>query len=399
MTVDSPQKEKIVYTFSNMKTIDDLASLINDVATVIYKTPKPISGNLIKALAYSPRMKRYNSFEIKKKNGGVRVICAPNATLKRIQRCLNIIFQLFYEPNEAAFGFVPKRSVADNAGKHVGKQYVYNIDLKDFFTSISEGRIYKRLQAAPFNLLDEIASVIARLCCHSVEKVIDGKPVKCGVLPQGAPTSPILTNLVCQRLDRRLAGLANRFHLTYTRYADDITFSSNYNCYKESGKFVRELKRLISNESLQINTDKVRLQHRAYRQEVTGIIVNQKANVTKKYIQDIQLGLYFWEHYGLDRAEKIYMGYCANRRSGTAMKKPASLQQILQGKLLYMKMVKGNADSVYQKLSARFYKLNPQLVNADSTIIEDEKKDVFEQMLQMLENGGLDNFNPQIINS
>src|SRR5690606_27764009 len=117
------------------------------------------------------------------------------------------------------------------------------------------------------------------------------------VLPQGSPTSPILTNMLCRKLDRRLTGLAKRYNLTYTRYADDITFSSSHNIYNDE-VFDKELKRIIEeDQNLVINPKKTRLQKAGYRQEATGLIVNDKVNVRKRYVKQIRMWLYYWEKY------------------------------------------------------------------------------------------------------
>jgi hypothetical protein len=153
---------------------------------------------------YTPKAnrKRYVQFTVKKKSGAERVISAPNNGLKEIQKCLNLVFQLVHEPNPAANGFVPGKSIVDNALIHAGSFYVYNIDLKDFFPSIDQARIWGRLKKPPFNLNEtqkrlDLANIIASLCCHEMEvERIDNtgvfvKVLK-AVLPQGAPTSPVL---------------------------------------------------------------------------------------------------------------------------------------------------------------------------------------------------------------
>ena len=132
---------------------------------------------------------------------------------------------------------------------------------------------------APFNLngsdeKEEVAFLMAALCTHPID--IDGETRV--ILPQGSPTSPTITNVLCYKLDQRLTGLSKRFGLTYTRYADDLTFSSNHNIYNKE-KFILELKRIIEEDQLlKINPKKTRLQKSGYRQEVTGLIVNEKVN-------------------------------------------------------------------------------------------------------------------------
>lgn len=177
--------------------------------------------------------------------------------------------------------------------------YVFNLDLKDFFPSIEQARVWKRLQLAPFNFPVAIANIIAGMCCmKEVVQAEDGSQTVRYVLPQGAPTSPIITNMICDNLDRRLAGVAKRFGLNYTRYADDITFSSMHNVYHENGEFRKEVRRIIEDQKFTVNDKKTRLQKKGSRQEVTGIIVSDKINVTRDYVRDIRNILYMWEKYG-----------------------------------------------------------------------------------------------------
>ncbi len=190
-------------------------------------------------------------------------------------------------------GFTEGRSVVTNAQKHIGHNYVFNTDLKDFFPSIDKSRVWKRLQLAPFNFTSDVAHVFAGLCSMKGKRLKGDVEEVAMFLPQGAPTSPIITNMICDRLDHRLAGLAKRFGLTYTRYADDITFSSPHYVYAKDGEFMSELKRVIEGQNLTINEKKTRLQKRGGRQEVTGIVVSNRINVTQKYIRDIRFLLFY----------------------------------------------------------------------------------------------------------
>lgn len=308
---------------------------------------------------------RFISFTIPKKSGADRKITAPKAqSYKWILRCLNHLFVSIYSPSDYAMGFIKERSVVTNASVHVGKNYVFNIDLKDFFPSIEEARICARLQVAPFNFTYEVASTIAGLVTMRVEpskKDSEGKAKY--VLPQGSPVSPILTNIICDRLDRRLAGLAKRFRLSYTRYADDITFSSMHNVYQEGGEFRTELKRLIEDQHFEINTDKTRLQKKGVRQEVTGITVNDKNNVSKKYVRELRNILYIWKKYGyLVAYSKFMQHYTPKIKKLWKTKKP-DMANVLHGKLMYLRMVKGPEDSTYQSLFTTY----ATLVGLEST--------------------------------
>ena len=324
----------------------------------------------------STRKSSYTSFTIKKKSGADRTIHAPTKGLKEFQKALNIILQCVHDPHSSATGFVVGKSIVDNAKVHVGHIYVYNLDLKDFFPSIDKSRVWGRLLVAPFNLntSDErkkIANMIAGLSCNpmEVERFINNEWIKIttSVLPQGAPTSPTLTNAICERMDKQLSGVAKRFGLNYTRYADDITFSSKHNNYEVSpntfekifvanSTFDKEIRRIIACQNFLVKESKVRLQKEAYRQEVTGLVVNDKVNVTRRYIKQLRQWLHNWEAYGYDRAYSFFMQQYVYQKGQHAKGKP-NMANVIDGKLNYLKMVKGEENDLYVKLKVRFDKL------------------------------------------
>lgn len=327
---------------------------------------------------------RYTDFEIPKKSGEKRKISAPKGSLKSILTYLNIIFQAMYEPTEAAMGFVPGKSIVDNASAHTGKNYVFNTDLKDFFPSVHQARIWKVLQLKPFSLNTELASIIAGLCCmQDPNGTVNEKGQIIGVLPQGSPCSPILTNIICRNLDRRLLGLARRFNLKYTRYADDITFSSDYNVFQEESDFMKEFSRIVAKEKFEINHKKTRLQKSGQRQEVTGLVVNKKVNIARGYHRDLRSLLYIWERYGQEQA---YAKFCVRYKSSKVykakMKGIPNMPAVISGKLLYMKMVMGEESSVYQKLRDKFLSLCPDqtaVMNANLSYMVSYRLDEFEE--------------------
>ena len=368
---------KILEEFPKMKTQEDLLDLLNDVKRFLDGNPEQFRPLTMKSLNYFKNFKasgtrRYKTFSIKKKSGKLRTINAPCAGLKVFQTCLNFILQIFYQPNANACGFVPGRSIADGAKKHVGKNYVLNIDLKDFFDSIELHRVKAVFALPPFNLKDDkenpnsLPYILANLCCHPKEVTRfdkDGNPYQCvrNVTPLGAPTSPIITNLICRQLDRRLLGLAKRFRVSYSRYADDISFSSNNKSVFEKGSAFRvELKRIIEEDQrFRINEEKTRVQSRGYRQEVTGLVVNSKVNVTKRYEKQIRMWLYLWEHYGYEKATTCFhRDYSISK--GHA-KHGTNLENVLEGKLNYMKMIVGADNAAYMKLAERLEKLTKEL--------------------------------------
>ena len=357
MKIEQAHIDQIRKQFAELQSKEDLVKLLSDAKNMLYgEECKPVQ---LKSLTYyaNPTLckTRYQTFTIKKKSGADRTIHAPVKGLKSILRSLNFVLQCVYEPHEAATGFVLEKSIVDNAKKHVGHHYVLNIDLKDFFHTFDRNRVKMGFMFEPFNLngdKEPLAFLLASLCTHPFE--IDGEEKT--VLPQGSPTSPTLTNILCKKLDRRLTGLASRFGATYTRYADDITFSSPHNIYTDE-EFNKELKRIIEeDQKLVINPKKTRLQKAGYRQEATGLIVNDKVNVRRRYIKQIRMWLYYWEKYGYEKAEQIFKrDYIADK--GHVKKMNARLINVLDGKLEFLKMVKGAEDGTYKGLKVRFDKL------------------------------------------
>ena len=314
--------------------------------------------------------RNYKTFTIPKKTGGERVISAPTKMLKSMLTYTNCILQAFYEAPDCVTGFVPLKSVVDNAERHVGMNYVFNADIKDFFPSIPQARVWGALKSVPFNFHEAIASAIAGLCC--IEEVYqsdeDGKWKARYYLPQGSPCSPILTNIVCHNLDWKLSGLAKRFHLRYSRYADDITFSSNHNVYKEGGEFISEFRRIITEQHFVINEQKTRLQKRGQRQEVTGLIVSDRVNVTREYVRDLDNLLYIWEKYGYDAAfVKFLSHYTPKHNYGKGV---PNMDLVVSGKLMYLRMVKGEDSTVWRNLQKRFNRLtNKNIASKQSDIV------------------------------
>jgi len=367
MEIKKEDISKIKSAFENMQTKDDLLTLLNSAKPFVYG-PRTVLFELRQLTWYSsPKLsgERYKEFKIKKKSGQDRTIHAPVKGLKAIQRTLAFILQCVFEPHKAATGFVRGRSILDNAQAHAGNRYVYNIDLKDFFPSIDQARVWKCLQLRPFDLTNEttpqrleLANIIASLCCAEmdVERINENREwtaVKKYVLPQGAPTSPVLSNVICQRLDYLLSAVAKRFGLRYTRYADDITFSSMHNVYREDHGFMKELHRIISDQRFHIKASKTRLQKEGYRQEVTGLLVNEKVNVQKRYIKELRMWLNYWERYGYTRAAAYFSRQHGGQKEHSNGKE-SNMKEVIAGKLDFLQMVKGKDDNVYLGLKGRY---------------------------------------------
>lgn len=226
----------------------------------------------------------YNTFSIPKKNGGTRIINAPIDPLKSIQKDLaeslyNYINNISREYNinsNISHGFIPGKSIITNARIHRNKRLVVNIDLKDFFPSFHFGRVRGFFEKNKYFLLSrEVSTIIAQLTCYK------------GSLPQGAPTSPIITNLICQILDYKLLKIAKKYKTDYSRYADDLTFSTNdKSLLKKYDDFLLDIEKVVTKAGFKINNNKTRLQFSDSKQEVTGLSVNKKINVNKKFRKD-----------------------------------------------------------------------------------------------------------------
>lgn len=360
MKLTQENREEIRTRFASIVSVDDLAQLLNWIYTIKFprrskKTNVSIEEKHLNYYAFV-KENRYKQFSLKKKSGGIRSISSPRYKLKTIQKCINEILNSLYIPNKSATGFVPKKSIVDNAKLHVGKQYVFNTDLKDFFPSTDFRRVKTVLGFRPFNLIDEnekqktkeekgrgfLGFLIANLCCEN------------GCLPQGAPTSPTLTNIVCQRLDKKLYKYAKSIKANYSRYADDITFSSNKPIFDE--KFNAKLIEIIEvEENFKINFDKERLQHISQRQSVTGLIVNKKCNVDRPYIKDVRFWLMCWTKFNADATQQKFTIQFPDKK-GFLRYDGATPQfyDYLKGKILFLGMVRGQSDSMYLKFKNEY---------------------------------------------
>ena len=346
------EKNEIQYRLKNVNTLADFAKLLNDVKTDEFRTSKHkiTEKQLLHFCNPKTVPNRYKTFHIRKKSGGLREINAPCYQLGFLLYILNTVFKAVYTPSESTMGFTEERSVVINAQIHIGHHYVFNIDLENFFPSIPQARVWARIQLPPFNLPKEVANVVAGLCCHT------NSDMTRNVLPQGAATSPLLTNAICDTLDRRMRGVAKRFGLHYSRYADDMTFSSMHNVYQEGSDFRNEIKRLIEEQGFKMNDKKTRLLRDGDRQEVTGLTVNQRVNVTRKYVHDIRWILHCWEKDGYGKAYALFYDYY-KRTKGYIKKGEPVMENVIGGKLNYMRMVKGENNTTYRKLLERFLKL------------------------------------------
>ena len=232
------------------------------------------------------KVSHYRRFELPKKTGGMRLISAPMPRLKRAQYWVldNLLAKV--PVHEAAHGFRAGRSICSNATAHVGKAVVVNLDLKDFFPSISYPRIKGVFHSLGYS--EELATVLGLLCTElpAQQVQLDGQTyfVADGErhLPQGAPSSPALTNILCRKLDRRLQGMAAKLGFAYTRYADDLTFSCTSDDQKNVGKLLWRAQQIVQDEGFTPHPDKQHVMRASQRQQVTGVVVNSKPSIERE---------------------------------------------------------------------------------------------------------------------
>lgn len=290
---------------------------------------------------------RYREFEIARRSGGSRVICAPIKPIKEIQRTLADLLIKAYTPSPAhVHGFVAGRSIVSNAEPHRRQVWVLRTDLVDFFPSINFGRVRGMFMAYPFDCPEDVATILAQICCHRNE------------LPQGAPTSPIVSNFICRGLDKELAKLAKVERCHYSRYADDITFSTNRTTFPQALAF-REgsetfsghrLNAIISEHGFKLNDKKTRLIHRAQRQRVTGLVVNNKPSTPREYARSLRKTLYIWRTYGQEAAEAAFA--TTNPHPNWPPNKPRPrFADVIRGRVQYVGAIKGRTSPIYLALA------------------------------------------------
>ncbi len=326
--------------FKDLHSINDLAKMLNT------------NGVKLLEVINEPN---YFEYQIPKKRGGKRNIQAPGKYLKNIQQKLNEHFQLLYaeQKMKPVHGFVPKysssaKSIVSNAKAHVGKKVVLNIDLLNFFESISAKQVKQMFLQPPFVLPEKIATVLTLLVTYKNK------------LPTGAPTSPVVSNFICMALDIALQEKCKEMKWRYTRYADDLTFSSNSPLGVKNIYGVIEI---IRNYGFEVNAKKFRIQSDKSKQIVTGIKVNEKPNLERSYIRNIRAALYQWNKHGLDIASIKEHNLSANKSETKS-----NLHQMNQyfinrlgGRIAFLAMVRGKDDALYIKYRDKFLALTAEI--------------------------------------
>ncbi len=321
------------------------ANSLADVAYILGLQPAHLSYALYKLdkPGFPPK---YTEFSVAKKAGGSRLIKAPNKILKTVQKRLSQDLMIIEGQLEAvrikhfdcilAHGFKKNLSIMTNGENHRHRRYVFNIDIQNFFPTINFGRVRGFfMKNESFRLNEPVATVLAQIACHSNE------------LPQGSPCSPVISNLIAGLLDIRLNELAHRHSCTYTRYADDITFSTSERIFPASigcpqngsvdlWEAGPKLLKVIERAGFVLNPQKTRMQYSHSRQEVTGVIVNQKVNVTSEYYAKVAA---MCHHLFMD-------GECFTKSS--ILKQPFPVRK-LRGRLAYIYQIRGKGPKSIRK--------------------------------------------------
>lgn len=243
----------------------------------------------------------YVRWKVPKRDGSQRLISAPKPELKAIQRWITREVTEHLPVHGAAHGFLTGRSIVTNARVHAGARIVVKLDIRGFYPTVTMRRVKGLLRRA--GLGEQVATLMALLSTESPREEVErgGKTYYVAVaprsLPQGAPTSPSITNALCMRLDCRLSGLARKLGCRYTRYADDLTFSWHGTDASDIGALLRAVTQIVRAEGFAIHTNKTRVMRKGARQKVTGLVVNEApgrpdARVPRKTIRDLRSAIY-----------------------------------------------------------------------------------------------------------
>jgi RNA-directed DNA polymerase len=295
-----------------LHTVGDLQDLLGMSAETLawFADTRSLERNVA-----NERLRHYRYTWVPKRNGGARLLEAPKPVLKHAQRVLLREIVERVPVDAAAHGFRKGRSALTHAGGHVHRKVVIRLDLEDFFASVAAGRIYGIFRACGYP--EPVAHVLTALVTNAVPKAVWaaarppeetelrpafrrlGSYLTHPHLPQGAPTSPALANLAAFRLDRRLAGLAAAVDLTYSRYADDLAFSSgSRRSTHAANRLVRSVEAIAADEGFRVNPWKTSVQRAGRRQWLAGVVVNDHPNVERRHYDALKATLHNAGRYG-----------------------------------------------------------------------------------------------------
>ncbi len=277
----------------------------------------------------------YHTFEIPKKSGGVRTITAPNDPLKKVQQKILKQLEEIYQKPSSVYGFVAMDKletyacpIVANAANHVNKNFVLTVDIQHFFESIKTKEVFQLFTSMPFHFPEKTALILTRISTYN------------GCLPTGSPTSPMLSNFIMQDIDKQIEVYAHENGCVYTRYADDLTFSCNE---AFSDEFLIHLQAMI--KPFELNSKKTRIKKKSQQQKVTGILVNEKVNVYRKWIKQLRAMLHDLKINGVQKASFNHF---------KKTKQESFFVNRLRGNIAFLGQVRGLEDKEYVKYHQSF---------------------------------------------
>ncbi len=304
---------------------------------------------------YQIRMIKYTKKYISKKDGSSRELNIPPSFVMRIQKNFNRLLQKLYSPPAPIHGFVEGKSgivknILTNANQHIKKQVVLNVDIENFFASINFGRVRGLFLAEPFNTTEKIATKLAQLVINENQ------------LPQGAPTSPTISNFISLKMDHQFIRLAKKYKMVFTRYADDITFSSHRKNINAQ-EVIEEIDKIVKTNGFSLNPQKTRIQYPFQSQIVTGLKVNQKINVDRKYIRQIRSMLFSWFRLGLNEATSVHFEKFNKQSAKYVSKdKTISYKKIVLGRIHFLGQVLGKENPNFARFIHTYYLLESNFI-------------------------------------
>ena len=275
-------------------------------------------------------------FQIKKRNGKYRKITAPMEEYKYLLRNLQFELKAYYNPPEYVHGFIDNKNIKTNASCHLAKQKILKIDLADFFETISKQMVINLISPLDPELSDKQVDMLSSFCTVS------------NSVPQGFPTSPIISNLIFDEIDRELWKLAQSYSITYTRYADDMIFSTENK--KIPADVYNKIFSVISNAGFYINSGKTKYKGKHRCQIITGLIVNDKISLKRNYRRNIRAILHNWEYKGYEATIEEYSAkYKRSKRRG----KPTFVYSLV-GRIEYVGFIYGKESKIYSGYKSKF---------------------------------------------
>jgi RNA-directed DNA polymerase len=283
------------------------------------------------------RQGNYETRNIAKKNGSTRELTIPHEIIAAIQRKLNKELQRIYNRPQCVYSFIKKSSIKKNALNHIRKKFLINVDISNFFDSINFGRV-RGFFIKHLSLSEKIATKLAQLVTYKNK------------LPQGAPSSPIISNFICHKLDRQFVKFAKNNAIFYTRYADDLTFSTNKTDINEES-LLKGIQSIVKANGFELNPKKTRIQKKNQSQKVTGLKVNRKINLDKEYLRKIRAMLFACYTKGFQEASENHFKKESSQVNKYKRINEDTFKRIILGKINFAKFILGKDSYTPQKLA------------------------------------------------